>query len=282
MDTHFLQLRGHGCNGIWNIFQRARTLLDTPTSTPALATRQLALLLADADSWQAPFWEKAAALAGFTVSTVVNSAELHALQPAIGVVSGFDDNAMAALVANAGTSIILNAGNDSARPCQVMADMLATVQRLGPDADHITKVRICWIGGADGPNAGFVNSWLDMALCFQHELFLSFPQGREPNPDPLDFAMNAGAKIFLTYDPSMVLDGAHALIAAPWLAPSDAIVPRHPLLADTALASAAKELFILPVPSIALPISTETQQQRTACLVACQTALLEHLVEVKA
>lgn len=285
MDKHFLQLRGQGCNGIWNIFQKARTLFSDP-HTPADPVRPCSLLLTDSEAWQTPFWEKAATLAGFTLSHLSGVSQLgngHQLSGQLAIIGGFDDKILSELATNAGVTII-NAGNEHARPCQVMADMLAAVTRLGPDADRITEVRISWIGGADGENAGYVHSWLDLALCFQHELFLSFPQGREPSPEPLDFAMNAGAKIFLTYDPTTVLDGAHALIAAPWSpsassTPAGAITPRHPLLFDTAMADAASKLLVLPVPSVALPIPSSDQQLRDTCLVACQAALLEYLVE---
>jgi ornithine carbamoyltransferase len=107
-----------------------------------------------------------------------------------------------------GSIPVINALTDEGHPCQVMSDMLTIYERT-PDLE---KVRVAWVG--DGNN--MANSWIEAAIFFKFELFMAFPEGYEPDRNLLALAMQAGAKIFLTHDPAMAVDGAHYVNTDVW------------------------------------------------------------------
>jgi len=111
-------------------------------------------------------------------------------------------------LAEYGSIPVVNALTDEGHPCQVMGDVLTMYERT-PD---LSKVRVAWVG--DGNN--MANSWIEAAIYFPFELFMAFPEGYEPDRDLLGFAMQAGAKIFLTHDPLMAVDGAHYVNTDVW------------------------------------------------------------------
>ncbi|MCH5276357.1 MAG: hypothetical protein J1E80_00820 [Desulfovibrionaceae bacterium] len=173
---------------------------------------------------------------------------------------------------------LVNAGNETARPCQVLADLLAVSLRRNPAAAPLKALRAGWLGDADGPSAGLFRSWLDAALCFHLEFFAGFPRGHEPDAEHLECAMSAGARIFLSHDPLPVVDGCHVLVAAPWNASASGLGARHPLLSDPELAQAAAGIPVCPFDA---HISSEAdgpwEAERKACLRACQAALIDML-----
>ena len=290
MDQHFLQLRSRGCQGAWEVFQRAREMRlkaifdrtganNAPTPRPDL---RLALYFAPGEESMEAAWRETARRLGAT--TLFLTGEGDSLAGALGAgASGADLLVVGGLAPDAVTELarlapapLINAGNETARPCRVLADLLAASLYRDPAATSLERLRMGWLGDADGINAGLVRSWLDAALCFHLELFLAFPQGHEPDADHLDFAMSAGAKIFLSYDPLPAVDGCHALAVAPWNSSARGLRPRHPLVSDTELVRAVAGI---PVCSFDADVSPEADARwvadREACLQACQTAVVE-------
>lgn len=103
------------------------------------------------------------------------------------------------LAADSGVSV-LNAGDEAGDPGRVLADLLHVLEREGDFA----RTRVAWIGEANG----VASSWIEAAIYFPFELFMAVPPGREPDRALLGLALQAGAKIFLTYEPHMAIQGA--------------------------------------------------------------------------
>lgn len=297
MDKHFLQLRSRGCQGAWDVFLRARALRLAEVSDPAGAEGRpvpavqsgirLGLYFTPGEEDAAAAWRETArrldavalrldgeaGLDGAFASSLCGGAGRAGAD--LLVVGGLAPDVMAE-VARLSPVPLINAGNETARPCRVLADLLAASLRRDAAEVSLDSLRVGWLGDADGANAGLVRSWLDAALCFRLELFMGFVQGHEPDADHLDFAMSAGAKIFLSYDPLPAVDGCHVLAAAPWNASARGLRPRHPLASDAELIRAAAGI---PVCVFDDALSPETDDSwtvgREACLLACQTAVAE-------
>lgn len=103
---------------------------------------------------------------------------------------------------------VINALSDLHHPCQVMSDMLTIYERT----PELEKVRVAWVG--DGNN--MAHSWIEAAVLFPFELFMAFPEGYTPNMSIVEHAIQLGAKIFLTHDPEMAMDGAHYVNTDVW------------------------------------------------------------------
>jgi len=94
-----------------------------------------------------------------------------------------------------------NGGGPDAHPCRLLAD-LALMHTRRPD---MSATRIAWVGGA----GGLAHSLVEAAMYIPFELFMALPEGGEPDRELLSLAFAAGAKIFLTRDIPIALDGAH-------------------------------------------------------------------------
>ena len=151
MDQHFLQLRSRGCQGAWEVFQRAREMRlkaifdrtganDAPTPRPDLA---LGLVLRPRRR------EHGGGLAGDRPPTgrddSVPDGEGDSLAGALGAgASGADLLVVGGLAPDAVTELarlapapLINAGNETARPCRVLADLLAASLYRDPAATSL-------------------------------------------------------------------------------------------------------------------------------------------------
>jgi ornithine carbamoyltransferase len=70
-------------------------------------------------------------------------------------------------------------------------------------------MRIAWVGGANG----LAHSLIEAAMYLPFELFMALPEWGEPDRELLSLAFAAGAKIFLTRDIPMAVDGAYYVYA---------------------------------------------------------------------
>lgn len=102
-------------------------------------------------------------------------------------------------------SMTLNCGGPDAHPCRALGD-IALMLESRPDPE---KLRIAWIGGANG----LAHSLIEAAMLLPFELFMALPEWGEPAREDLALAFAAGAKIFLTREPHMAADGAHFVYA---------------------------------------------------------------------
>jgi ornithine carbamoyltransferase len=103
---------------------------------------------------------------------------------------------------------VINGLTDLFHPCQVMADLFTVIEHKS-DYRNLTY---CWIG--DGNN--MANSWINAAAVFGFELKVATPGGYAPNPEVVERARQAGAKITYTADPLEAARGAHVLNTDVW------------------------------------------------------------------
>jgi ornithine carbamoyltransferase len=103
---------------------------------------------------------------------------------------------------------VINALTDEYHPCQVMSDLLTIYERT-PDFRDLT---IAWVG--DGNN--MAHSWINASIYFPFQLNMAFPEGYTPRQDLVDRAMDMGARIFITHDPALAVQGAGYINTDVW------------------------------------------------------------------
>lgn len=107
-----------------------------------------------------------------------------------------------------GTVPVINGLTDRLHPCQVMADLLTVIERLGT----LEGVTVAWVG--DGNNMS--HSWIEAAAVLGFTLRLACPQGYLPSAAILGPAREAGAKIFLASSPAEAVRGADVVTTDVW------------------------------------------------------------------
>lgn len=112
-------------------------------------------------------------------------------------------------LAAAATVPVINGLTDDTHPCQIMADIMAFEEHLGP----IKGKKIAWAG--DGNNV--LHSLMEGAAKFGYELAAAVPPSREPMQKYAAAARVAGAKVTVTHDPNEAVAGAHGVITDTWV-----------------------------------------------------------------
>lgn len=220
MTKHFMRIRDLGHEGAWNIIKRAKEMKDTNYRGHCMDGKIAALIFEKASTRTRMSFEAAVRrLGGSTVFTTPNDSQLGRSEPlrdTARVMSRYLDCLIVRTfgqekldeLAQYGSIPVINALTDQGHPCQIMADLL-TIYEREPD---LSKVRVSWVG--DGNNVA--DSWVEAAMYFPFELFMAVPAGYEPNRAQLDLALKAGAKIFLTHDPRLGVEGAHYVYTDVW------------------------------------------------------------------
>ena len=104
---------------------------------------------------------------------------------------------------------VINGLTDLHHPCQMLADILTVVEKLG----GYDGVKACWVG--DGNN--MANSWIEAAALLGFELKLACPEGYLPDPGILERAAGkAGAKIELVGSVQEAVTGADVINTDVW------------------------------------------------------------------
>ena len=111
-------------------------------------------------------------------------------------------------LAKYGSIPIINGLTDFCHPCQVLADLMTIREKYGV----LKGLKMCYIG--DGNN--MANSWIEAAMYFPFQLNMAIAPGYEPDQQLLALALQSGAKIFLTHDPKLAVDGANYIYADVW------------------------------------------------------------------
>jgi ornithine carbamoyltransferase len=106
---------------------------------------------------------------------------------------------------------VINGLTDLMHPCQVLADLLTVVQRLGGGKDPLRALRdgsYAWIG--DGNN--MANSWIEAAGILGLDLAIACPAGHEPDPGVLARARAAErGRVTVVRDPAEAAAGRTVL-----------------------------------------------------------------------
>lgn len=102
---------------------------------------------------------------------------------------------------------VINGLTDLLHPCQILADLLTTIEAFGT----LEGKTVAWIG--DGNN--MCNSWINAAGSLGFELRMACPEGYEPDRDI--FKRNAAlTKVMMTEDPDEAAAGAHVVTTDVW------------------------------------------------------------------
>lgn len=208
MPKHFMRIRDLGHAGAWALLDRARRISRAPNQGSCLAGKTAVLVFETADLSAEIFAAAVRSLGGRVVSaasadgqaaTAEDTAAALAAGADLLIVSARSRGGLERLAAESGLPV-LNAGDEEGDPCRVLADLALLLER---DEDF-ARTRVAWMGKANGMAA----SWIEASIYFPFELFMAVPPGHEPDRALLGLALQAGAKIFLTYDPRMAAQGA--------------------------------------------------------------------------
>ena len=91
-------------------------------------------------------------------------------------------------------------------PLEVMAHLVTLREARG--AQGLADVRVALVHVAPDRLA----AWYEAALYFSLELFVAVPEAYDAEGSGLHLAFQAGARIFLTHEPRLALDGAMAVL----------------------------------------------------------------------
>ncbi len=220
MPKHFMRIRDLGFEGAWKVLRRAKEMKDTNHRGHIMDGKVAAMIFEKASTrTRVSFDVGVRQLGGTTIFMTPAESQLGRSEPLRDtarvlsryvdcmIVRTFGQEKLDELV-KYGSIPVVNALTDEGHPCQIMSDLLTMYERT-PD---FSKMRMAWVG--DGNN--MANSFIEASMYFPFELFMAFPEGYEPNRDVLDLAIRAGAKIFLTHDPRMAVDGADYVHTDVW------------------------------------------------------------------
>lgn len=104
---------------------------------------------------------------------------------------------------------VINGLTDHTHPCQVMADIMTFEQHRGP----IAGKTIAWTG--DGNNVA--NSFIHAAAQFDFTLRLACPNSLGPDPGILKWAIEHGADVIVTDDPTLAVEQADCVVTDTWV-----------------------------------------------------------------
>ncbi len=220
MPRHFTKIRDLGQKNAQNLLKRAKEMKESGFRGDLLAGKIIALIFEKASTrTRLSFEVGIRRLGGQTIFMTPAESQLGRSEPLRDtarvlsrycdgmVVRTFGQHKLDELM-EYGSVPVVNALTDEGHPCQIMSDLLTIYERT-PD---FSKLRVAWIG--DGNN--MANSWMEAAIYFPFELFMAFPKGYEPDADFIGFCLQAKAKIFLTNEPHMAIDGAHYVNTDVW------------------------------------------------------------------
>ena len=123
-----------------------------------------------------------------------------------------DHRDMAELAAHASIPVI-NGLTKRSHPCQVMADVMTFEEHRGP----IKGRTVVWTGDANNVLA----SWVHAAQRFDFTIRIATPPELAPSASLIEWARANGARVELTTDPFVAVDGADAVISDCWVSMGD-------------------------------------------------------------
>ena len=115
--------------------------------------------------------------------------------------------------ANASSVPVINGLTNLTHPCQLLADVMTFEEHLGSIRNKV----VAWLG--DGNNVAA--TWVQAATQFDFEMRVACPKPLMPNQEILLWAEQRGAKIVVTSDPFLALDGANCVVTDTWVSLSD-------------------------------------------------------------
>lgn len=104
---------------------------------------------------------------------------------------------------------VINGLTDDTHPCQILADIMTYEEHRGAIAGKI----FAWMG--DGNNV--LHSLIEAATLLKFTLKIATPKGSEPQKKYIDWALERGGNIELTYDAKQAADNADCIVTDTWV-----------------------------------------------------------------
>ena len=122
--------------------------------------------------------------------------------------------------ATASSVPVINALTDFSHPCQVLADLVTLKEHL----QNFENKKIAWFGDCNN----VLQSWIEAAALLNFELNIACPEGVNPNPEIMSWAIERNKNIFVNHNPMQAADGANCIITDTWRSMGD----KNPLPED--------------------------------------------------
>lgn len=116
-------------------------------------------------------------------------------------------------LADAADVPVVNALSDAHHPLQALADLLTVTETCcGGDVRGLKGVRVAYVG--DGNNVA--HSLIEACALAGTELAVATPADHAPDPEIVSWALERGAAVELTDDPTAAVAGAQAVYTDVW------------------------------------------------------------------
>ena len=225
-DRHFLDLDTINANELRSIidhakeFKNGKIVLDRP-----LAGKALAMMFEKPSTRTRVSFEVGMKQLGGDV-VVLNNSELQtgrgeSIADTARVLSRYVDCIMMrtferekiAEMAEFATVPVINGLTNSSHPCQLLADVMAFEEHLGP----IGGKTVAWSG--DGNN--MASSWIHAAVKFNFNLRIACPAEHSPDTALFDWAMKNNGSVEMYEDPVEAVTGADCVVTDTWTSMGD-------------------------------------------------------------
>ncbi len=225
-DRHFLDLDSINADELRSILDRAKELKDGNAGLDLpLAGKALAMIFEKPSTRTRVSFEVGMKQLGGDV-IVLNNSELQtgrgeSIADTARVLSRYVDCIMMrtferekiAEMAEFATVPVINGLTNSSHPCQLLADVMAFEEHLGP----IKGKTVAWSG--DGNN--MASSWIHAAVKFNFNLRIACPAEHSPDTALFDWAKKNNSSVEMYEDPVEAVTGAHCVVTDTWTSMGD-------------------------------------------------------------
>lgn len=225
-DRHFLDLDSINANELRFIVDHAKELKDGKAGLDLpLAGKALAMIFEKPSTRTRVSFEVGMKQLGGDV-IVLNSSELQtgrgeSIADTARVLSRYVDCIMMrtferekiAEMAEFATVPVINGLTNSSHPCQLLADVMAFEEHLGP----IEGKTVAWSG--DGNN--MASSWIHAAVKFNFNLRIACPAEHSPDTALFDWARKNNSSVEMYEDPVEAVTGADCVVTDTWTSMGD-------------------------------------------------------------
>ena len=120
-----------------------------------------------------------------------------------------DDHAKAEALAECADVPVINGLTDRSHPCQIMADMLTVIDRVG----RLAGTRWAWLG--DGNNV--LHSIIEAGSLLHFEVRIACPEGYDPGAEVMAAALARGASLSILRDPMRAVADVDVVVTDTWI-----------------------------------------------------------------
>lgn len=120
-----------------------------------------------------------------------------------------DDHQKVVDLAKYATVPVINGLTDHSHPCQIIADLLTVLERLGT----LSGTRWAWLG--DGNNV--LHSIIEAGSLMHFDVRVACPAGYDPSMNVLEAALKRGATVQIVRDPVKAVNAADVVVTDTWI-----------------------------------------------------------------